>query len=251
MKKTIVLVAIITAAGLTIWQMMAQKPEKRALSVSTPHEALSDTPAIAVINERRNGAVLSTGVDMFKPDSPSESTLQSGQEHENDSIVWQLSEDAENVLNEEGFLPSDLKNAAFIKVDTKELRSVEVGDYLDLYIPQIGGSYTGEVDYIQVHPNGDRTVEAYIPGAGTLYSAVITLGENALYATLGTQADVYIMEGNGEYAWIASKSDLVSHHSTSHKDGVVPTESVQSIAEDDPFAINVKESPESKNNNQE
>lgn len=251
MKKTFVIVALVTAVGIALWQWMAQKPEKSALPIAAKPETLSDTPAIAVINERRNGAVLSTGVDMFKSDSPSETAVQSGQDHENDSIVWQLSEDAEHILKEEGFLPTDLKNAAFIKVDTKELRTVEVGDYLDLYIPQIGGSYTGEVDYIQIHPNGDRTVEAYIPGAGTLYSAVITLGDNALYATLGTQADVYIMEGNGEHAWIASKSDLVANHSTSHKDGVVPSGPVQSIAEDDPFAVTVNDSPESKNNNQE
>ena len=187
---------------------------------------------------------LSTGVDMFIADSPSENANTDNETSEKDTIVWQLSEEGEKVLKAEGKIPGDVENEAYVELDIAELKSVEVGDYIDLYIPQIGGSYTGEVDYITQHPNGDRTVEAYIPGAGSLYSAVITLGENAVYGTLGTQADVYIMEGNGRYAWMAAKADLVSNHSPDHADGVMPEgDVVLNEGSDDVFDIGAKESP--------
>lgn len=166
---------------------------------------------------------LSTGVDMFIANSPSEDAPMKWM-FEKDSIVWQRSEKSEEVLKAQGFQSADLANEIYLEIDVDELRAVEVGEYLDLYIPQIEGSYSGEVDYITEHDNGDRTVEAHIPGAGSLFSAVITIGEEAIYGTLGTQDDVYIMEGNGQYAWIASKSDLVANHSKTHVDGIIPDE---------------------------
>lgn len=178
----------------------------------------------------RDGVELSTGKDMFVKDSPSEKSPAIGEVEEKDSIVWQVSEEGEKVLKAEGKIPADVNNEAYVELDLAELNSVEIGDYLDLYIPQIGGSYTGEVDQIRVHENGDRTVEAYIPGAGTLYSAVITIGKDAVYGALGTQAGVYFMEGNGQYAWIASKSDLVSKHSVEgHKGDMSSTEPVTTV----------------------
>ncbi|MCY7296539.1 hypothetical protein [Alteromonas sp. a30] len=175
---------------------------------------------------------LSSGVDMITHDSPSTKEV-STWNTEKDTIVWQRSEEGENILKEEGHIPGDVNNEVYLELDIKELKSVEVGEYLDLYIPQIEGSYTGEVDYITEHPNGDRTVEAHIPGAGDLFSAVITIGEKAVYGTLGTQADTYIMEGNGKYAWIASKSDLVAKHSQTHVDAIHPSKQKTTINGED------------------
>lgn len=187
---------------------------------------------------------LSSGVDMFVANSPSENA-QSNWQLENDSIIWQRSEKGEQVLKAEGFQSADLSNEIYLEIDVNELRTVEVGELLDLYIPQIEGSYSGEVDYITEHDNGDRTVEAHIPGAGNLFSAVITIGEEAIYGTIGTQDDVYIMEGNGKYAWIASKSDLVANHSQTHVDGILPDENTvnairNSQSGEDGFSVNAE-----------
>ena len=131
---------------------------------------------------------------------------------EKDTIVWTTSEDGKKVLEAEGYIPADVTDEAYIELDREELMTVEVGEYLDLYIPQFGGSYTGEVDHVVTHPNGDRTVEAHIPGAGSLYAAVITLGENATYGNLATPRDVFVLEGNDKYAWIAPKSSMMQNH---------------------------------------
>ena len=160
--------------------------------------------------------MLSTGVDNFKPKNEAElkaqATTTTNGKSEKDTIVWTTSEDGKKVLEAEGYIPADVTDEAYIELDREELMTVEVGEYLDLYIPQFGGSYTGEVDHVVTHPNGDRTVEAHIPGAGSLYAAVITLGENATYGNLATPRDVFVLEGNDKYAWIAPKSSMMQNH---------------------------------------
>ena len=168
------------------------------------------------VERQRNGKVLSTGVDNFKPKNEAElkaqATTTTNGKSEKDTIVWTTSEDGKKVLEAEGYIPADVTDEAYIELDREELMTVEVGEYLDLYIPQFGGSYTGEVDHVITHPNGDRTVEAHIPGAGSLYAAVITLGENATYGNLATPRDVFVLEGNDKYAWIAPKSSMMQNH---------------------------------------
>ena len=170
----------------------------------------------SAVERQRNGKVLSTGVDNFKPKNEAElkaqATTTTNGKSEKDTIVWTTSEDGKKVLEAEGYIPADVTDEAYIELDREELMTVEVGEYLDLYIPQFGGSYTGEVDHVVTHPNGDRTVEAHIPGAGSLYAAVITLGENATYGNLATPRDVFVLEGNDKYAWIAPKSSMMQNH---------------------------------------
>ena len=170
----------------------------------------------STVERQRNGKVLSTGVDNFKPKNEAElkaqATTTTNGKSEKDTIVWTTSEDGKKVLEAEGYIPADVTDEAYIELDREELMTVEVGEYLDLYIPQFGGSYTGEVDHVVTHPNGDRTVEAHIPGAGSLYAAVITLGENATYGNLATPRDVFVLEGNDKYAWIAPKSSMMQNH---------------------------------------
>ncbi|WP_133406386.1 hypothetical protein [Parashewanella tropica] len=221
-KKVLgITIAVLILIGMGITQFLQQEIKKPSDSFETP------SPLVQI--ERRqipkieNG--LSTGVDMFKQGSPSkEKTVNA---NEKDTVVWVDSAEAEQVLKAQGKLPADLTKEHYIELDIEELKALEVGDYIDLYIPQMGGSYTGEVDFIQSHSNGDKTIEANIPGAGRLYSAVITMGEEAVYGNLATQNDTYILEGSGKYAWIASRTDLESQHSKAHSDALIPKGKVE------------------------
>jgi hypothetical protein len=242
-KLSIIITFIIAGAVMLIWLMLGAQEQHSQQAKATGGYSSPPIPA-SIKPNAQIPTKLSSGQDMFISQSPSEQPKIPTDNSQNDSIVWQLSEEGQALLKAQGLIPADVNNEAYVELDLAELNSVEVGDYLDLYIPQIGGSYTGEVDRIDIHSNGDRTVEAYIPGAGKLYSAVITIGKDAVYGTLGTQADVYILEGNGQYAWIASKSDLVATHSQSHVDSIVPKDDAQSQAssEHDPFILNTKAS---------
>ena len=215
MKKRIVAAstAIVTIGCIFAFIDTAPSGKKEVAAANAETKPVGKESAI---ERQRNGKVLSTGVDNFKPKNEAElkaqATTTNNDKSEKDTIVWTTSEDGKKVLEAEGYIPADVTDEAYIELDREELMTVEVGEYLDLYIPQFGGSYTGEVDHVVTHPNGDRTVEAHIPGAGSLYAAVITLGENATYGNLATPRDVFVLEGNDKYAWIAPKSSMMQNH---------------------------------------
>lgn len=215
MKKRIVAAstAIVTIGCIFAFIDTAPSGKKEVAAANAETKPVGKENAV---ERQRNGKVLSTGVDNFKPKNEAElkaqATTTTNGKSEKDTIVWTTSEDGKKVLEAEGYIPADVTDEAYIELDREELMTVEVGEYLDLYIPQFGGSYTGEVDHVVTHPNGDRTVEAHIPGAGSLYAAVITLGENATYGNLATPHDVFVLEGNDKYAWIAPKSSMMQNH---------------------------------------
>ncbi|AFS38616.1 MULTISPECIES: lipocalin/fatty-acid binding family protein [Alteromonas] len=215
MKKRIVAAstAIVTIGCIFAFIDTAPSGKKEVAAANAETKPVGKENAV---ERQRNGKVLSTGVDNFKPKNEAElkaqATTTTNGKSEKDTIVWTTSEDGKKVLEAEGYIPADVTDEAYIELDREELMTVEVGEYLDLYIPQFGGSYTGEVDHVVTHPNGDRTVEAHIPGAGSLYAAVITLGENATYGNLATPRDVFVLEGNDKYAWIAPKSSMMQNH---------------------------------------
>ena len=215
MKKRIVAASTAIVAIGCIFAFVGTSPTDKKEVAAAKTETKSNGSE-GIVEKQRNGKVLSTGVDNFK--SKNEAELKAQAENttkgksEKDTIVWTTSEEGKKVLEAEGHIPADVTDEAYIELDREELMTVEVGEYLDLYIPQFGGSYTGEVDHIETHPNGDRTVEAHIPGAGSLYAAVITIGENATYGNLATPRDVFVLEGNDKYAWIAPKSSMMQNH---------------------------------------
>ncbi|MFZ8198716.1 hypothetical protein [Alteromonas portus] len=213
MKKRIVAASTAIVAIGCIFAFVDNSPSDKKEVTAAQNETKS-VGNESTVTKQRNGKVLSTGVDNFKPKNEAELKAQAttNGKSENDTIVWTTSEDGKKVLEAEGYIPADVTDEAYIELDREELMTVEVGEYLDLYIPQFGGSYTGEVDHVVTHPNGDRTVEAHIPGAGSLYAAVITLGENATYGNLATPRDVFVLEGNDKYAWIAPKSSMMQNH---------------------------------------
>lgn len=211
-----------------------------------------DEPSQSVTEQvvYRNGQLLSSGNNMLKPKQDRKSTAKDGEQtpkKERDSIIWYESEISQQVMQDAGVMPPDVANEAYIEVDLDELLTVELGESLDLYIPQLGGSYNGEVDHISEHPNGDRTVEAFIPGAGSLYSAVITIGENAIYGNIATQEDVFILEGIGKHAWIAPKSAMIANHQER-----IPSDQNSSSSEQqktDAFELDTGSSPTTTRNN--
>ena len=198
MKKRIVAASTAIVAIGCIFAFIDTAPSGKK-EVAAANAETKPVGKESAVERQRNGKVLSTGVDNFKPKNEAElkaqATTTTNGKSEKDTIVWTTSEDGKKVLEAEGYIPADVTDEAYIELDREELMAVEVGEYLDLYIP-----------------NGDRTVEAHIPGAGSLYAAVITLGENATYGNLATPRDVFVLEGNDKYAWIAPKSSMMQNH---------------------------------------
>ena len=183
MKKRIVAASTAIVAIGCIFAFVGTSPSDKKEVAAAKTETKSNGSE-GIVEKQRNGKVLSTGVDNFK--SKNEAELKAQAENttkgksEKDTIVWTTSEEGKKVLEAEGHIPADVTDEAYIELDREELMTVEVGEYLDLYIPQFGGSYTGEVDHIETHPHGVR--------------------------------DVFVLEGNDKYAWIAPKSSMMQNH---------------------------------------
>jgi hypothetical protein len=204
---------VIASTAVVVGSFLAYMYEKDEKTVPVETSDFEIQKAMPVSQKTTRGEqVLSTGVDTFVPKKSAKPRLANDTTNEKDTIIWQDSETSKQILTESGLVPADVADEAYIELDREELLSVEIGEYLDLYIPQFGGSYTGEVDHMVTHPNGDKTIEAHIPGAGSLYAAVITVGEKATYGNLATPRDVFVLEGNDKYAWIAPKSSMMQSH---------------------------------------
>jgi hypothetical protein len=142
--------------------------------------------------------------------------------------LWRESEESRQVLQSNpDKLPGDLAGEAYVELNTQQLKQLQLGDAFELTVPQLGTSFAAEVDHITQHPNGDITIEANFPGMENYYSAVITLGDGNSYAQISTPDGVYLLEAQGDYAWIASRNSLVASHWSEHQDGVaIPAEPV-------------------------
>ena len=133
--------------------------------------------------------------------------------------IWRNSEEAKAVLEESGMLPGDLKGEYYLELDVSSLAGLNFGDTFQMHIPHMHASLTAEVDRLTTHPNGDKTIEANFHGMDRRNSAVITLGPEVVYARFSTPEGAFTLEALGNYAWIASRGDMVASHFP-HNDSV-------------------------------
>ncbi|MCO7226349.1 hypothetical protein [Pleionea sp. CnH1-48] len=134
--------------------------------------------------------------------------------------LWAVSDKAKSVLQASDKLPADLAQEAYVQLDNSGLLNLSLGDSFPIAIPQLGTELIAEVDHITNHKNGDRTVEANFPGMSPYFSAVFTIGEKTTYAQISTPDGVFMLESQGDYAWIAPGGAMAANHWSDHQDGV-------------------------------
>lgn len=139
--------------------------------------------------------------------------------------LWQTSEQAELVLNESNRLPVDLAGEVYLDFNPAILRNAQVGDSIDIHIPQLGENHIAEVKKVTSHENGDRTVKAKIIGSNALARAIFTVGETSSYARISLPTDTFVMQSEGNHAWIASVTEMIKSHAK-RDDGVVADKDV-------------------------
>jgi hypothetical protein len=139
-----------------------------------------------------------------------------GSERVSDGEIWKLSETAREVLTNSPFLPADLNGEVYLEIDVDEIKSLEMGDNYEVYIPQLEASYVAEVDVVTLYPNGDKTIEAYFPESDKGFSVVITTGKGATFGEVSLPSGQYILESAGQYAWMANRQDMIKNHIEEH-----------------------------------
>lgn len=221
MIKKLLLPVFLIAAGITVWLFT----KNNTTTQSTVVVEKQTTPMVS------DQSVESTKSSTHNPAIPAHIDQTQSPDRLTGNLIWQTSEEAKNALqaNPEK-LPGDLAEEAYIKLNTNAISQMVIGDGFDVQIPQQGSSLAAEVDYITEHPNGDKTVEAFFPGMDKYFSAVFTIGSERSYAQISTPNGVYILEAQGENAWITSRQALVASHWSGHEDGLIPPDAASDQA---------------------
>lgn len=221
MIKKLLLPLLLIAVGITFWLITKNNQATHStVVVQQPTKPVVSGQSIEASKSPAHNPAIPAHIDQTQ--SPDRLT---------GNVIWQTSEEAKNALqaNPEK-LPGDLAEEAYIKLNTTAISQMVIGDGFDVQIPQQGSSLAAEVDYITEHPNGDKTVEAFFPGMDKYFSAVFTVGSERSYAQISTPNGVYILEAQGDNAWITSRQALVASHWSGHEDGLIPPDAASDQA---------------------
>ncbi len=185
----------------------AESVEQSVEKTATPE---SIEPANIAADDKRLQALVQRTPN--KVNSPKDKKTEVADEQEelaDGPSPFSYSEEAEKELTRLGKVREDLEGEAFIEVDHDEIIALNVGDTLKIEIPELDMFYDVKVDYVSNDAFGNKTVEAELPNYDARYSSVITVGKDAIYANISTPQGLYVMEGNGRYAWVAETQDLI------------------------------------------
>ncbi|WP_298774011.1 hypothetical protein [uncultured Shewanella sp.] len=125
-----------------------------------------------------------------------------------DELMFLSSPEAEDVLKASGKLRENLEGEVYLNINAKELLALNIGDTFRLDIPELDIFYDIEVNDTFEDQFGNKTIKALVPDQDMIYSSVFTINERAIYANVSTPDGIYVMQGNGQYAWMAETNDL-------------------------------------------
>ncbi|USD23146.1 hypothetical protein MJO52_08420 [Microbulbifer variabilis] len=196
MRKIIPLIALLCAGGYFFWakshtdspQPITEKPVSPPSKKIVPTETKSTEEVVVMPSAQEQEA---------NPDS---------------ALMWAESDVARQVLHESGRLPLDLNGETYLEIDVEALKNLSIGDYVDIEMPGVKGNYDAQVDKVQEHASGNKSVQMNLPGYGSVYFVNFTIGKNSVYGNLTLPSGSYSLEAQGNYAWVASKKDLTRSH---------------------------------------
>ncbi len=190
---------LVLGAGYFFWLKNQPAPESESAKLPEPKMVIDKVPVKTASSE--------VAEDVSVPEGEIETAEKS---------LWTESELAKEVLHENGLLPVDLNGETYLELDVEKLRSLEVGDYIDIDLPGIDGSYDAQVGEVELHASGNKSLQVNFLGQARLHGATFTIGKNSVYAQLNTPAGSYTMEARDGYAWIAPNGALIQHHVEKH-----------------------------------
>ncbi|MCO1336135.1 DLW-39 family protein [Microbulbifer sp. OS29] len=201
MKKIIPLVAIVVAVGYFVWAKGQSAKQNSDVELKKPQSAASKVaPKTKSLQQEE-----------VVPIEEDESL-----QREEERPLWVESDLAREVLKENGRLPVDLNGETYLELDVEMLNNLTIGDYVDIDLPGIEGSYDAQVGGVEDHASGNTSLQLNFPGLTRLHGATFTLGANSTYAQLNLPSGSYTLEAQGGYAWIAPNGALIKNHVEKH-----------------------------------
>ncbi|MGR6871669.1 hypothetical protein ACU6U9_05035 [Pseudomonas sp. HK3] len=122
--------------------------------------------------------------------------------------MFTSSQKAEEFLKASGKLRPDLAGEVYLEINAAQLLGLTKGDTFKLDIPELNILHDIEVKEAYQDQFGNKTVKAHLSDQDAAYGSVFTINERAIYANVSTPDGIYVMQGNGQYVWMAETNDL-------------------------------------------
>lgn len=131
----------------------------------------------------------------------------------------------------EAELPADQLNHASnrgltdskpVKINRRQLKDLQVGDTVELNIPQLSTRYVATIDDIVEHGNGDLSWRGHLTEYEDPYAVIITMGKSAHFATIATPEGAFLLEAADGSGWMVALEDLENLIDTNLQDYQIP-----------------------------
>ena len=104
-------------------------------------------------------------------------------------------------------LRKDIDDAVLLRYQREQLLDLNEGALLDLVIPQIDESLKVRITKREILKSGNLSLKGHIEG-DELFSFVMTVGGESVFATLGTREGIYNLSGNRQQVWVIPAASL-------------------------------------------
>ncbi|MBL4681627.1 MAG: hypothetical protein JKY88_13010 [Pseudomonadales bacterium] len=111
--------------------------------------------------------------------------------------LWQSRGEAKDTPH----LRSDITDAELVQYDRTKLLEITNGAIVEVYIPQLNENLAVLITSSELLSSGNVSIIGHLK-SNEIFSFVMTLGENSMFATIGTAAGIYNVSGNRELAWV-------------------------------------------------
>ena len=218
MKWFYVFLALVALTGLSLWFGLATKLFHIA-EVKPPSKAPQPVEVIptAKLNAADSALVsrVKTGVKV-----PAELAAVPVQ-------IWETLPDTlrDDAMQAAPVIRRDVQNAQLVQLDSQARERLRRGDEFTMVIPQLGHEYAVLVEKATRSAAGNRHITARLknnPSDKQFYTAVLTLGKNSLFGTIGTPEGIFNLNGNRQLGWLVSARELNYHVDPRVPDYVIP-----------------------------
>lgn len=186
-KPIIVVVAIMTVIVLAvIFFYVPSELDEKDLKVHVP-EMKSNTPSEIVYNQI----------------SPKSKAI------EFDPVIWRANDNVANMPH----LRSDITDAEPVSYERNLISNLSIGSTIEVLIPQLNESLSILITSSNLLSSGNVSFKGHLI-SDQLFSFVMTLGKNTMFATIGTPEGIYNVSGNKDSAWVIPAASLKKQMNT-------------------------------------
>jgi hypothetical protein len=198
------LLTIVIGAGMVAWRINLESEDESLRG----HEPASSGSVTKTVRHTTSG--IAEVIPQGAEDDFSQEV--------NEELGWSEVQEAPTKL---GSYLIGLEDQRFLKLNRSRLEALQVGDTLELWMPQ--ESQVLEVVIIRriVTDSGNTVMNGNLDGDEN-YPFVMTIGQTSTFATISTREAVYSLQGDTELAWVASSVALKQYFPQKQNDYVIP-----------------------------